>query len=346
MRTYRGIVCEKKNRYMVFLTENGEFLRGVPIGDTPEVGEEADFKLVASSLVLGGKSQRRFVSAVLVAAALLFFFISPINPLNEKVMAYVQLEADTTMEFEVDQKGAVISLRYLSESTVELDHLSEWQGRPFHAALDKAIVELSNRDKEITITTVYHANESNRDTRKIIDEAVQKVRNKHVEMNFVIMESTPKERKIANKNNTSIHQFKTNQNEKSLNEKQPVEDSKPIDEEPIKNQKEQQRERQKEQQKNIENPKKENIPSATSQQKRMDKERLPITKKQTGPPAEKEKNLNRGNSGNVQPETNKKVGSPNSQEMNKQRKDNDVPPGRQKPSTPVNEKKPGSGPPS
>ena len=45
MRKYRGIVCEKKASYTVFLTENGEFLRGVPLIADVQIGEEAAFHL-------------------------------------------------------------------------------------------------------------------------------------------------------------------------------------------------------------------------------------------------------------------------------------------------------------
>ena len=52
MRTYRGIVCEKKNKYTVFLTDKGDFLRGIPIGKTPDIGDEVDFHPVLRLLFL------------------------------------------------------------------------------------------------------------------------------------------------------------------------------------------------------------------------------------------------------------------------------------------------------
>ena len=72
MRTYKGIVCEKKNEYMVFLTKEGEFLRGTPIGPTPEVGEEAEFHLVAVPTLLRKRMKPLFVGPAIVAAVLLY----------------------------------------------------------------------------------------------------------------------------------------------------------------------------------------------------------------------------------------------------------------------------------
>ncbi|MDN4608528.1 anti-sigma factor domain-containing protein [Sporosarcina highlanderae] len=339
MRTYRGIVCEKKNRYMVFLTGNGEFLRGVPIGDPPNVGDEADFKLVASTCSVSSKSKQRAFGAVFVAAALLFLIVSLVSPLNEKVMAYVQLEAETAMEFVVDQQGTVISLRYLNETPIEPEHLSEWKGHALLTVLDMAILEFSVRDKQIIITTVYPTRESKRETNQIIGDAVKEVSVKHDALNLEIAESTPQERKIANKKRMSIHQFKSVQNEKPekpINVRQPVDVMEPIKEKPIE-----------EQNDALKNPKKENVPLAPSRQKQMDKEqqRLNRTEQQKGPPTEKiEKNPNKNQSGNSQSLKDKKVRPENSRDMNKHSKDNQGPPVKQKQNKPVNEKKSGTGP--
>src|SRR4051794_36090121 len=109
MRTYRGVVCEQKKKYTVFLTEKGDFLRGIPIGETADIGDEVDFHLVFTPPLLSGKVKPRFVGVVMIAAVLLFSIVASLIPMNNEVMAYVQLETGTAVELGVDQTGKVIT---------------------------------------------------------------------------------------------------------------------------------------------------------------------------------------------------------------------------------------------
>ncbi|WP_252504278.1 anti-sigma factor domain-containing protein [Sporosarcina sp. Marseille-Q4943] len=332
MRTYRGIVCEKKNKYMVFLTEKGEFLRGVPIGDPPAIGEEADFTLVASSFIAGRKAKSRFVGAVFVAAALLFIILSSLNPLNEKVMAYVQLDAGTAMEFGVNRDGNVISLRYLNEKQSELERLDGWKGHPILNVLDMAVLQLSVHDKKIIITTIYPTRGSELETRQMIGDAVREVRGKHNELTLQITESTPEERKVANKKKMSIHKFKSIEIEG-----QPVDSTGQIENKPGPEQK----------------PKKEIVPPSPPQQKRMEKEnekeRPKGSTQHQGPPTEKlEKNPSKGQSENVPPHADQHGTPPHADEQgppphslstDKQVKDDQGPPAKQQKENSSNEHK-------
>ncbi len=266
MRTYRGVVCEKKTKYMVFLTEKGEFLRGIPIGNSPEIGEEAEFTLAVPSLIAKGKAKPRFIGVALAAAVLLFFFMSSWGPLNEKVMAYVQLDAGAAMEFGVDRKGNVISLRYLNETPTERDRLSEWENHQILDVLNMAVLKLSKPDEKISITTIYQSRGSERETRKMIEDVVQQVRMKHVELNLDIAESTAAERKMANKKKMSIHQFKSTKKEKKhANKKDPS--------------KEKPEQKQKDA---LQNPKKEIDSPVQPQQKKVEEEKeqqIPLKEK-------------------------------------------------------------------
>ncbi|WP_432361147.1 anti-sigma factor domain-containing protein [Sporosarcina sp. UB5] len=319
MRTNRGIVCEKKNNYMVFLTEKGEFVRGVPIGDPPEVGEEAYFRPVASPFIAGRKAKPKFVAAVLVAVALLFFIVSSWSPMNEKVMAYVQLDGDTAMEFGVDGKGNVISLRYLNETANMPNHLSEWKDHPIRDVLDMAILKSSVPDKGIVITTIYPNRDSEPKTSQMIGAAVQEVRGKHDELNLQIAESTPEERKVANKQKMSIHQFKSTKDEKSFNEKQPAGKRNPIEEKPVQEQKD-----------DLQKPKKEIVPTTPSQEKRTEKERLNKSEQEQKLPAEKiEQKPNDRRSESVPPHADKKGPPPHSPAFDQQHRENQGPPSKQ-----------------
>ena len=211
MRTYRGIVCEKKNKYTVFLTEKGDFLRGIPIGETPDIGDEVDFHLVSTPSLLSGKVKPRFVGAVMIAAVLLFSIVASLIPMNDKVMAYVQLETDTALELGVNQKGKVISLRYLNETLAEPGNsLVEWKGYPIRIVLDTAVKELSagTSGGQVIITTIFLNAKSQHKVQKVVGSAVREVRSANNEMTLEIAESTAEERMMANKHEMSIHKLK------------------------------------------------------------------------------------------------------------------------------------------
>lgn len=303
MRTYRGVVCEKKSKYMVFLTEKGEFLRGVPVGNPPEIGEEAEFTLVAPSLIARRKVKPPFVAAVLVAAAVLFFVMSSLGPLNEKVMAYVQLDAGAAMEFGVNRKGNVVSLRYLNETPNDPDRLSGWKNRSLLAVLDEAVRDLQVLQNEIGITTIYPTRESKRETRRMIEDIVQEVRVKHDELDVDVAESTPAERKSANKKKMSVQQYNSLKQEKKP--------ANPYKDKPKQKQKEASPE-----------PKKETVPPGQM-------------KKQHPPAEQKEKKQNERRSDKVPPHADEKGPPPHSSSNNK---DNQGPQGKQK-DHPSNEKK-------
>lgn len=167
MRKYRGIVCEKKASYTVFLTENGEFLRGVPLIADVQIGEEAAFHLIASTT-----SKRRmkpiFIAPALIAAILLLFLVASWFPKATPAYAYIQVEGDSTIEIGVDEDGKVISLQSSTET------MSDWEGQPMDLVLAKAVEQISTDKNELVVTTVYEKEDKPK-LKKQIEKAVQKV---------------------------------------------------------------------------------------------------------------------------------------------------------------------------
>ncbi|WP_203249191.1 anti-sigma factor domain-containing protein [Sporosarcina beigongshangi] len=224
MRTYRGVVCEKKNKYTVFLTEKGEFLRGVPIGKTPDIGDEVDFHLVFTPALFGVKVKPRFAGAVMIAAMLLLAIVASLIPMNDKVMAYVQLENGMALEFGVNQAGEVITLRYLNDKPIEYEEkLDDWKGRPISTVLNTAVTELSaeNNGVQVIITTIFPDAKNQQKVQGIVGSAVREVRNANQELTIEIGESTAEERVKANQHEMSIHKFKASQQSPPMNEKKP-----------------------------------------------------------------------------------------------------------------------------
>lgn len=224
MRTYRGVVCEKKNKYTVFLTEKGEFLRGIPIGKTPDIGDEVDFHLVFTPALFGVKVKPRFAGTVMIAAMLLLAIVASLIPMNDKVMAYVQLENGMALEFGVNQAGEVITLRYLNDKPIEHeDKLDDWKGHPISTVLNAAVTELSaeNNGVQVIITTIFPDAKNQQKVQGIVGSAVREVRNANQEMTIEIGDSTAEERVKANQHEMSIHKFKASQQGPPMNEKKP-----------------------------------------------------------------------------------------------------------------------------
>lgn len=167
MRKYKGIVCEKKATYSVFLTEDGEFLRGTPINAAVQIGEEAEFHLFAQATA--PKRMKPIVIApALIAAMLLITLVASWFPETTPAYAYIQVEGDSTIEIGVDEDGKVISLH----STAGV--MEDWEGQSVDFVLAKAIEQVSTEKTELAVTTLYEK-ENKPKLKKQIEEAVKQV---------------------------------------------------------------------------------------------------------------------------------------------------------------------------
>jgi len=188
MRRYRGIVCEKKNKYMIFLTEEGEFLRGNPIGKVPDIGEEADFQLLGATHSVQKKWKSFLVGPILVAAVLLLFFVSPLNSETSKALAFVQVNGESSFELGLDEEGNVISLESLDEEQdIELD---DWKGAPVGIVLSKVVENMDT--EELKITTTYEK-EKNPDLKGVVEKAISAVQTEKQVRKKEVIEEKPKE---------------------------------------------------------------------------------------------------------------------------------------------------------
>lgn len=231
MRTYRGIVCEKKTKYMVFLTKEGEFLRGIPIGSNPEIGEEAEFQLFKATTANKIWIKPSVFAPVLVAAVFLLFVIASFIPNPNTALAYVQLDGKNAVELGVNKNGQVVTLRSFNERAPI--NLKDWEGHPIDFVLAKAVNQMSPITEKLAITTVYENKKLSADMRQLIEVAVEEVQNEHNEKVLIIKESTPEERKEANKQNTSIQKLKhANEERKKDDHKGKENDHTDIEEQP------------------------------------------------------------------------------------------------------------------
>ena len=297
MRTYTGIVCEKKSKYSVFLTNEGKFLRGIPVISNPEIGEEVEFRLITATL-----QQKRvkpfFIGPALVAAVLLVFLVASFIPNTSSALAaYVQLEGETALELGVNHEGNVVSLRSLVNDTITID---EWEQLPLAIVLDKAVSQMNPKVEKVEIIMVYE-NEEQAETKKIVEEAVRTVQNEHTNRVWQVSESTEEERAKANRTNQTIKQLRKTESAPAIKKEQkpsaPVQPSTP----------ETKQEKQQAPPKEIPQPKVE------KQQIKQEKQEEKSQKKNEKEEQEVEKK-NNGNQGN---EHNNNQGNENSNKENK-----------------------------
>ncbi|MFS0577104.1 hypothetical protein AB1K83_15810 [Sporosarcina sp. 179-K 3D1 HS] len=220
-RIHRGIVCEKKSKYTVFLTNQGDFLRGIPIGTTPKIGEESEFHLISTATSPLRKGKLRFVGAALVAALFFLFIVASLISPDDEVMAYVQLETDNAMELGVNEEGEVISLRYLDDTS---DATDEWGKKsvPIRDVLDQVAKSTSSLgEKQIIATTIIVNQESGHQAKKVIGSALHDMQTTHKDLKWKVGESTVEERELANQKGMSIQKFNKNEQAPSRKEKKP-----------------------------------------------------------------------------------------------------------------------------
>lgn len=214
MRTYKGIVCEKKTKYMIFLTKEGKFLQGVPIISNPEIGQEVEFRLMGVTTLSRNWTKPSFLAPVIVAAMFLLFVIASFIPNPGTALAYVQLDANNSVELGVDQEGLVVTLRSLNDTAPIM--LEDWEGNPVDIVLSNIVKQLSPVAKEIAITTIYENNKESSDMKEIIEVAVEEVQSEHTEKVWIVNESTIEEREEADKHDKSIQKLKEVENENKI----------------------------------------------------------------------------------------------------------------------------------
>jgi hypothetical protein len=227
MRTEKGIVFEKKSDYMIFLTNDGEFLRGIPIADDVEIGDDVLFQIIAPSASLK-TIKLKIYSPILAAAAIILLIFSALFQSNNQVHAYVQVEMEQSLEFGLDKNGHVITCRLLDEDVLlSKEELAKWKGESISVVLNEVIEELSTLKqmeniRNIQITAVYEPVEKTIAVKELIENTVKEIRNTHAELLWDVSESSMDIRKRANQNKMTIRQYN-----QSSDQRQPIEKIEP-----------------------------------------------------------------------------------------------------------------------
>lgn len=264
MRTYRGIVCEKNKNDMIFLTHDGQFLRGIPLVKDAEVGDEVAFHIATLPCTMKRKPYF-IIGPALIAAVLLLFLAGSLWPQPTSVYAYVHLDGEKSIELGVDEYGTIVSVRPLQkEASIDVEN---WKGQPLEVVLSKAVEEASPTNGKVSISASYenrNQKELNEKIEKVMKEAQNKQsqkpsnteenkfedstedysntpsiqNNKEIDKQHPVVEQKKEEKQLEkSSNNPSIEKESTTNQTKKTNESQDKPRSIPAEKSPAENEK-------------------------------------------------------------------------------------------------------------
>lgn len=199
----KGIVCEIKKEYCVFLTADGQFMRGIPVNANVLVGEEADFHEFV--VTTKRRSIKRTVFPIIAAAAIFILLFATVLSPSQSVYAYVQVGGIETVEFGVDESGQVIDVRTLSGKDLEYE-TSLYKGKPFEEVIENLILSDDIQSEIVSITTVYTKKAGSSNSKKAIEQAISDVKGKFDGKEVSVFEATEKDRNEANEKGLAIQQ--------------------------------------------------------------------------------------------------------------------------------------------
>lgn len=134
--THYGIVMDVKEDYAIFLTEDGEFMKGIPASDA-EVGEYAHFTEYKPPFKL--TKSPALAPILAIAATMVLIFGASFSNVPE-AYAFVELENGERIELGIDKEGTVIYVEGVE------DH--SWEDK----ALSKVLVEIVQEKPQAKIS--------------------------------------------------------------------------------------------------------------------------------------------------------------------------------------------------
>ncbi|WP_059350617.1 anti-sigma factor domain-containing protein [Bacillus coahuilensis] len=213
----KGIIMEVHNRYLILLTSEGEFVKGKK-QDGVHVGEEIVFHHFREPLYTQLSNVMTILPkpVLMMVASIVFVFAILYPTFNQKsVYAYVSMETNIFVEFEVDEHLHVIDINTKDVDTRNLIAQLDWKGKDVSevitSILEKSeIVGLINSADNILVTSVLVKNNSTHDD--VLSE-IEEVRSSHENIEYV--EGTIEERTMAQEQGVSTGEYLKTQLESS-----------------------------------------------------------------------------------------------------------------------------------
>ncbi|WP_059282462.1 anti-sigma factor domain-containing protein [Bacillus coahuilensis] len=213
----KGIIMEVHNRYLILLTSEGEFVKGKK-RDGVHVGEEIVFHHFREPLYTQFSNVMTILPkpVLMMVASIVFVFAILYPTFNQKsVYAYVSMETNIFVEFEVDEHLHVLDIYTKDVDTRKLIAQLDWKGKDVSEVItsileESEIVGLINSADNILVTSVFVKNNSTHDD--VLSE-IEQVRSSHENLEYV--EGTIEERTMAQEQGVSTGEYLKTQLENS-----------------------------------------------------------------------------------------------------------------------------------
>ncbi len=169
MMTHYGIVMDVKEDYAIFLTEDGEFMKGIPDSDA-EVGEYAHFTEYKPPFKL--TKSPALAPILAIAATMVLIFGASFSSVPE-AYAFVELENGERIELGIDEEGTVIYVEGVEDHSWEDKSLSKvlveivqekprakiTYDKPRDGAIERRITTAIEEAEEAVVTNEEHVDE-------------------------------------------------------------------------------------------------------------------------------------------------------------------------------------------
>ncbi|MBO9129742.1 anti-sigma factor domain-containing protein [Bacillus sp. 165] len=257
----KGIILSKSVRSVIVLTPTGQYVT-CKKKNKYEVGEEiafADSDIVAARLTFPSFLRMQYIAAA-AACAIIWLTLSIYMSHPEKVMAYVAIDVNPSVEAAVDEKLHVLELKaYNKEGKQVVQEITKWKNKSLNQVVQD-IVQQSKKDgywteeEDVVLTVVVKDGEKQAAVQKALDQEINEIEKKYDKKNIEVsvQKSTVKEREAAEKEGMTTSQYKEKQQEEKIQREVPEKKVEPVpspqkDEEPKleeKKEKEKQKEKQ------------------------------------------------------------------------------------------------------
>ncbi len=239
----KGIILEVQNRNITVLTPTGEYIKCKKKNSFYAVGEEITFS--DSEIVAGTFNMPSFLRpqhiATLAACVIAWLVLIIYTGNTEKVMAYVAIDINPSLEAAVDEELHVIGLKAYNEDGKRiLKELKDWKNSPLEQVV-KTVIDQSkkagylNGTNDVTLTSVVELGKEETKLQQALDKKFKDIKEEYQKQNIAValQKSTIKERETAKKAGKTTGKYKEEQKRQEEKIKPvPQEKSKPVQSSP------------------------------------------------------------------------------------------------------------------
>lgn len=222
----KGVILEIKNKHLVMLTPEGEFIKGKKTENTYDIGEEIFFETYERKPAKRVKYTLWSCASGLVAVFIIgLLFLNPFE--KNKAYAYVTMDMNPSIEFVLDKDFHVIRTNAYNEIGEKVLTSTKFDKDQSFATVAKTIMNTCiamgyiKQQQNIIIASII--NKENQPKDDLLDRKIKEVQTaaKKIEAKIEVVKGSIKERKTARKQGISPGKFiaeKKRKNESTIDQ--------------------------------------------------------------------------------------------------------------------------------